>query len=192
MSDTFLKIRGKLDWAKITGTARPYTGNPKYDKGPLWSLDITPDKESRALLAKHGLTTGGQSGTGKLRTPKGKDDRKETFISLKMHAKKADGSNNDPPKIVDVRGQPWDGSLIGNGTVADVKVKVKDYGAASEKGMYFQAARILDHVPYEAVEFDAIDEDDEYFAKAETGSAGFDGAPDTSVFDADLDDDVPF
>lgn len=186
MSDTVIVIRGTLDWAKITGKARPYTGNPKYDKGPYWSLDITPDAKSRALIKANGISE-------KLRDPKGeKDTRKESFISLKHLLKnQKTGEENAPPKVVDIQGNSWSGGLIGNGSVADVKVKIKDYGSGSEKGVYLQAVRILSHVPYESNDFDPVDEDDEFFAEGRKAAENVAPKPE----DAELDDwfgDVPF
>lgn len=183
--DVFLVIRGSLDWAKLTGTARPHTGLPKYDKGPYWSTDVTPDAKSRALLKANGLDE-------KLRKAKGNDTRKETFISLRVLENRADGSKNDPPKITTVDDKPWTGGLLGNGTIADVKVKVKDYGSGSEKGVYLQAVRILKHVPYEREEFEALSEDDEFFAAGETETAATGDETASTAADPDLDDDVPF
>ena len=189
MSDTVIVIRGELSWAKITGQARPYTGNPKYDKGPSWSLDITPDAKSRALIKASGIDE-------KLRVPKGeRDTRKESFISLKHLLKnQKTGEDNAPPVVKDITGDTWSKGLIGNGTIADVRVKIKDYGSASEKGVYLQAVRILKHVPYESNDFDELSEDDEFFGegrgavdKDSVAGAGFKAGP-----DSDLDDDVPF
>lgn len=183
--DTVIVIRGKVDWAKIVGKARPYTGNPKYDKGPYWSVDITPDAKSRALIKDAGITE-------KLRKPKENDSRKESFISLKLLENRADGEKNDPPKISDIRGQAWDGKLLGNGTVMDIKVKVKDYGSGSEKGVYYQAGRVLSLVPYEGGGFEALSEDDEFFAAGDDGQDVDTSAASASNNADDLDDDVPF
>jgi len=178
----FLVIRGRLHWAKLTGTARPHTGLKKYDKGPFWSVDVTPDAKSRILLENNGLSD-------KLKEPKGKDDRVESFIGLKVLENRSDGSKNDPPRIINIDGTPWDGRLLGNDTVADVKVKVVDYGAGSEAGVYLQAVRVLEHVPFEREEFEPLDEDDEFFAKQDD-----EVAEETPIGDSgeDLDDDVPF
>lgn len=184
--ETILTIRGKLHWAKLTGDARPYTGNPKYDKGPYWSVDITPDAKSRKLIAEAGISE-------KLREPKGeKETRKETFITLKQLLKKADGSNNKPPKIINIQNQPWGEALLGNETIADIKVKVKDYGSGSEKGVYLQAVRVLQHVPYEGgAAFEELSEDDEFFAAATEGLSEPDSEGNSSYSDQ-LDDEVPF
>ena len=178
MSDKTIKVRGVLHWAKIVGSARPYTGNPKYDKGPAWSVDITPDAESRKLIKDAGIAD-------KLREPKGeKETRKDTFLTLKVLETKADGKKNDPPSIIDGQGNVWNGSDIGNGSVADILVKVKDYGTTI--GAYLQKVRILSHVPYEGGSFEPLSADDEFFATAGDGVA----APKTNI--DDLDDEAPF
>lgn len=187
---TILVIRGTVDWAKITGKARPHTGAPKYDKGPYWSVDITPDAKSRKLLKDNGLTA-------KLREPKENDARKDSFLSLKVLESRADGEKNDPPRITDARGQVWDGRLIGNGSIVDIKVKAVDYGSASEAGLYFQAARVLDLVPYEGGDFAPLSEDDKYFAGEDEATGTDDSEVDTkgagkAPASGDLDDDVPF
>ena len=186
--DNVIVLRGELHWAKVIGKARPHTGNPKYDKGPYWSLDLTPNAASRKLMEKHGITE-------KLREPTSeKDDRKETFLSLRVLENKSNGEKNDPPRVYDVQGKPWGTNLIGNGSIGDVKVKIVDYGKGVQKGVYLQALRVLDLVPYESTEFEPLDEDDEFFAKpaegVEVGPNGED-LEDTLVSD-DPEDDVPF
>ena len=176
-------VRGKLHWAKVLGAARPYKGNPKYDKGPYWSVDVTPDDASRELIETFDFSE-------KLKKPKknDKETRTESFLSLRVLENRADGQKNNPPRVVDARGNVWpQDRLLGNETVADVKVKVVDYGAGSEKGVYLQAIRVLDHVPYEVEDFAPLDEDDEFFGKAPVIQETT-GPED----DEDLDDDVPF
>ena len=180
--DKVIVLRGTLYWCKLLGPARPHTGNPKYDKGPYWSIDLTPNEESRALLKKFGIE-------GKLCEPNvdnPKEHRRETYLSLKVLENKSNGGKNKPPKIVDVRGQDWpQDAEIGNGTVGDVKVRVVDYGKGVQKGVYLQAVRVLDHVTFEREAFEPLSSDDEYFAEAEK-------ANDSDAIDEDLDDDVPF
>ena len=180
MSDKTIKIRGKLHWCKLTGEARPYTGNPKYDKGPSWSVDITPDAESLKIIKEAGISD-------KLREPKGeKETRKESYLTLRTLLLKADGTKNASPSIIDGSGQPWNGANIGNESVADILVKVKDYGTTI--GAYLQKVRVLSHVEYEGTDFDPLTADDQFFAAKGLGKA----AKESSAFDADLDDDVPF
>lgn len=183
---TVIVVRGRLDWPKITGDARPYTGNPKYDKGPYWSMDVTPDAASRKALKAVGID-------GKLRQPGENDSREESFLTLRVLLNRPDGKKNDPPKISDINGRPWTGGLIGNGTVADVKIKVNDYGSGSDKGAYMQAVRILDLVPYEGGGFEALSEDDEYFRQSgETEEVVATGAKEPVVDTEEDEDEIPF
>ncbi len=171
-------LRGELNWAKIVGKARPYTGNPRYDKGPEWTVDLTPDAESRKKIKEAGIE-------GKLREPTGeKDTRTETYMSFRLLENGKDGEKNPPPRIVNVRNEPWDDSLIGNGSIGEIKVKVVDYGKSVAKGTYMQAVRVLKHVPYDGGSgFEPLSEEDEFFAAPETNE--------DPPFDTDLDDDVP-
>lgn len=203
----FIILRGVLNYAKVIGKARPHTGLPKYDKGPYWSVDITPNQKSMDELEKHGLTRGGKNGTGKLRKPDMKKDKARAgatlrdgevipadglYLSLKILENKADGEKNSPPSVKDVQNQSWDNRLIGNGSVADVKVKVVHYDG-SESGVYLQNIRVLELVPYELDDMPPVDENDEYYVAPEPVTES-QSAPAATVQDAldDLDDDVPF
>lgn len=170
-------LRGELHWAKVVGPARPHTGEKRYDKGPYWSVDFTPDAKSLATMKKLGIDS-------KMRDPakNKKDDRNEDYLPLRVLENRSNGEKNSPPNIYDIRGKEWDsGKLLGNGTVADIKVKVVDYGRGIEKGVYLQAIRVLKHVPYEGGGFEALSEDDEYFASDNNDS----------VSDEWDDDDIP-
>lgn len=172
-------IRGTVDWCKLLGEPRPHTGLQKYDKGPSWGIDITPDAKSRQKISEAGISD-------KLRTPKGEKERRtETYLSFKHLQKKKDGTNNPPPKISDIKGNLWGGAEIGNGSICDIKAKVVDYG--DTQGLYFQEMRVLEHVVYEGGGgFEPLSEDDIYFASS--GKAEPKGL---QVEDLD-DDSIPF
>lgn len=180
-------IRGSIDWCKLIGPARPYTGDPRYDKGPSWSVEINPDEKSRAMLKKHGLMekfkrdkTHRKDGTA------AKNVRDYDFVRLTILENRADGTKNKAPEIIDASGRPWGTDEMGNGTVVDILCRYVDYGTT--KGLYYKKMRVLKHVPYEGgSDFEPLSEDDEFFASpspvADTPSP---------AFDTDLDDDVPF
>jgi hypothetical protein len=183
-------IRGTIDWCKLLGNARPYTGDPRFDKGPSWSVEINPDEKSRALLAKYGLTD-------KLKKDKktkadgspAKNPRSYDFLRLTVLQNRADGTKNSPPEIKDASGRLWDNTTeMGNGTVVDILVKYVDYGTT--QGLYYRKMRVLRLIPYEGgSDFEPLSEDDEFFASSvDTPQAG---SPAPEV-DEDLDDDVPF
>lgn len=190
-------IRGTIDWCKLIGPARPYTGDPRYDKGPSWSVEINPDEKSRAVLKKHGLEEKFKKDkpTKKDGTPT-KNPRSYDFIRLTILQNKADGSKNNPPEIKDVSGRLWDDTELGNGTVVDILVKYVDYGTT--KGLYFRKMRVLKLIPYEGgSDFEPLSEDDEFFgALVDTPQAGAQEPANMHGQDGevpdDLDDDVPF
>lgn len=189
-------IRGTIDWCKLLGKARPYTGDPRYDKGPSWSVEINPDAKSREALNKHGL--GEKFKTDKKTKKDGtptKNPRDYDFIRLTVLENKADGEKNDPPVIVDAAGNAWDQSVeLGNGTVADILVRYVDYGTT--KGLYYKKMRVLDLKAYDrGADFEPLSEDDEFFSKNVNSASGAIEDPDTkgAVDNPDeLDDDIPF
>lgn len=199
-------IRGEIYWCKLLGDAVPYTGNPRYDKGPYWAVDITPDGPSFMKLEAEGLTTGGKSGLGKMREPNKKyekETRKENYLTLTINENRSDGKKNNPPVVQDGEGKPWDNGKIGNGSIADIMVKVVDYGD-DVKGLYFQKMRVLDHVAFEGQDFEPLSEEDEYFAsskasgkpqgaaKTETDKAKPSGDTESEPGNEDLEDEIPF
>lgn len=154
-----LIIRGTLDWAKVIGKPRlnEYVKKEFGQEKRQWSVDITPDAKSRALLKANRLE-------GKLRTPHSKDSRKETFLTFTQDEFRKDGTPNEPITVKDAAGAAWpEGKLIGNGSVADIKF-VAPPAKAGKQGMYIRAIRILKLVPYQSQEFEPLSEDDEYFA----------------------------
>lgn len=184
-------IRGSIDWCKLLGPARPYTGDPKFDKGPNWSVEINPDAKSRALLAKYGLDE--KLKKDKLKKKDGtpaKNPRSYDFIRLTILENRPDGEKNKAPKIKDASGRLWDNETeMGNGTMADILVRYVDY--VTTKGLYYKEMMVLRLVPYEGGEgLKPLSEDDEFFGGGlEPVSAD---ATESKAFEADLDDDVPF
>lgn len=182
-------IRGKLSYAKILGT--PVVN---YNKdGREWKLDLelTSDAAVKELKG-YGVDI------------KQRENYLDgaPYITLKQAEKKADGSDNRPPRVVEIDGKTqWDETkLIGNETVADVKIAIMDNGPGKRQSKYIRGVRILEHVPYESTEFAPLSEDDEYFAggstpedKEETpetpAKKSSKGKPQLSD---ELDDDIPF
>lgn len=170
-------IRGTAYWAKILGEPR----KNNFDDYREWTIDVSPDEDGLKLFKSLGIMD-------RLKDPRDGETRGR-FITLKQRELRADGRRNDPIKVVNAAGEPWpEDILIGNGSTIDVKFNVKDYGKGKRKGVYIQAIRVLELVPFERVEFAPLSADDEFFAKAaETASVE---TPDFNR-DFDLDDDVP-
>jgi len=115
-------------------------------------------------------------------------------MSFKQNATKKNGEPNQPIRVVDIKGDVWpEDVLIGNGTVADVKFVVIDNGKGRFNGVYPRSIRILDLEPFAQKEFDDIDEDDEYYKKAqqaENDIALLAGNKRGSSIEVDNDDDL--
>lgn len=191
-----ITIRGKASYAKILGNPVP-----NYNKdGREWKMDLELTSQASVKELK-------SLGVGDRVKQKEEYLDGAPHITLKQAELRADGTPNRPVAVVEADGKtPWDqNTLIGNGSVVDVKIVVMDHGPGKKSGMYIRGVRVLKLVPYEAALFAPLDEDDEYFAGEEDGSA--DSGPSADEEEAprspsrrktklddrdDLDDDIPF
>lgn len=155
MSATTHVIRAQLNWAKVFGKPQLNT----YTEKKEWSVDAVPYAEKDMEEIKRlGLDK-------KLREPKNGGKK---FLSFKRPELNKDGEPNDPIDVVGVDGSDWNPKdLLGNGTIADIKFRVVDYGKGFQKGMYIQTIRVLDRVKYQKQEFAPLSEDDEFFSQPE-------------------------
>lgn len=145
-------IRGQANWAKVVGAPR----KNNFDEGVReWTIDVSPDAEGQALIKSLGLSD-------RLKT----NQPHSPHLAFKQREFRADGTANDPIRIVDANGEAWGEELIGNGSDVDVKFNVKDYGKGKRKGVYIQAIRVLKLVPYKGTDFAPLTADDEYFSAA--------------------------
>ena len=166
---TTLVFRGKLQYARVLGD--PVLN---YNKdGQEWKFDFIPnDPEGAAAELKSAgvrdrlrvLYNKGEDGEPDKNNPK--YDGRE-YMSFKQNATKRDGTPNVPIRVEDVYGNAWpEDVLLGNDTVVDVRFVVIDNGRGKFHGVYPRSIRVLELVPYQSKEFDAIAESDPYFQKA--------------------------
>lgn len=165
-------VKGKLYWAKIVGD-KALVSNYDGD-GREWAFEFAPEDPS--FLKEHGL----------LDRLKDKEDNKNPdkgqYINLRKPEFDREGQKNDPFRIYDEDNEPWDDRLIGNGSDADLKLSIVDYGKGKKKGIYAQAIRVTSLVPYVSDEFGAMD--------AAEGKPKKKPATKTAELD-DLDDEIP-
>lgn len=148
-SKTVEYLHGKLFWAKVL----PDQLTDNYAKdGKEWTVEFEPDAEGVEVIKKHKLAD----------RLKNKHEGRGAYLTLKVKQFRADGEANRPIKIVEADSTtPWDDRRIGNGTEADVKLDIRDYGKGKFPGIYLQAIRVLDLVPYEGgAGFAPLAEDD--------------------------------
>ncbi len=184
-------ISGKLNWAKVLGA--PVTN---YNKdGREWTFELEPNEAGIQTILKNGLEDR-IKGKGYFKGQKGQYAEREPFIILKRTEFDKEGEANKPIRVYDADDKAWDPmlddkgnvtNLIGNGSAADVKVDIRDYGVGKKKGFYPAAIRVTDHVEYEGGgEFGGMAEDD-----APAPAKGK-GKKDAVNKDFGLDDEIPF
>ncbi len=149
-------LRGETSFAKVL----PGQLSLNYNKdGKEWKLDLVIDDATERELKKLGVGD----------RVKFKDNYVDgrPFITLKQPELRRDGQANDPIKIVNAANQPWnDTAELGNGSVVDVKLNIKDYGKGKKKGIYIRAIRVVKHVEYTRDEFAPITPDDPMYSTA--------------------------
>ncbi len=130
---TYTVITGKAYWASLV------TPNTKFE--PVWQIDVSLDAENRKKVEKDGLKV------------KNNGDDRGDFISIKRRTTKKDGSARNAPQVVDAHLNPWNDTLIGNGSTVRVKYAAYDYPIPGQKGKMGRSAdlvkvQILTLVPY--------------------------------------------
>ena len=145
---TTVFVSGRLFWAKIVGERALV---PNYDGDSReWAFEFEPDDTS--FLKEHGL----------LDRLKEKEDLKNPdkgrYLIFRKPEFNRDGEKNEGYRIYDADNQPWgEERLIGNGSKADLKIRIRDWGRGKKDGVYAQAIRITDLVPYITSEFAGMD-----------------------------------
>jgi hypothetical protein len=171
-------VRGVAHWAKVIG--EPKKNN--FDDYREWTIDVSMEDEDIKLFKKLGVAD-------RVKDPKSGDDR-GPFYTFKQREFRADGTKNDPIRIVDAKNQPWpEGKLIGNGSIVEVKFKFQPADGRKKAGIYIRAIRVLKLVEYKSSEFAPLKEDDEYFAADDAATPDF--HQDFGIERDDLDDDIP-
>lgn len=178
-------IRGKTSFAKIIGD--PVLNYSK--DGKEWKMDLKIDANTVKEVKKMGLGDRVKQKEGYLDGA--------PFMTFKQKEFKSNGEPNQPIKVVDVAGNPWDqNKLIGNDSVVDVKFVKVDFGPGKKLGVYPRSVRVLELVEYSPKEFDDLDENDEFYenvvkAKAKRQEELVQFRKDFDIADDDeLDDDI--
>ena len=198
-------VKGTLYWPKIVGR-RALVANYDGD-GKEWTFELEP--EDTGFLKEHRLLD-------RLKDPLAYSERLEErgervkadaareaaegrgdYLLIRKPELNRDGEENEPFRIYDDENEPWgETRLIGNGTKADVKLKIIDWGVGKKKSIYCMAIRIRDLVSYDSDEFAAMDsEETKGKPKAKPKSRAAVRKADTKGKSEELDeldDDLPF
>jgi hypothetical protein len=140
-----------LHWAKL---------NPEKPVSPFgtdqWEITVQADKKRSKELEQFGKVKEGF-------------DKGTVAINLKKKAQKKDGSPAAPVRVVDSSKQPIDPKIIGNGSVGNVMLMLKDYeikapnGKVTKSGttVTLTAVQVTELVKYEPKNSNFVDFDDE-------------------------------
>lgn len=139
MSDVHI-ISGKAYWASILSP------NTTYE--PVYSVDVCLDDDTKSLVESLGLTVHNKG-----------DDRGD-FVKIKRKVYKRDGSERPSPIVKDSQNNNWDGSLIGNGSMVNVKFATYEWEYNKKNGVAsdLMAIQVVDLVEYgDNKDFSAVD-----------------------------------
>lgn len=128
-------IQGKAKWAKIVGEP----GWGYENKFKEWSVDVYVDDATAQKLKAENLNL--------------KDKGNGTYITFKRKELKADGSPNQPIRIVDHKGDAWPvGKKIGNGSTVNVNFALNEY-KPGQVNQNILSLQVWDLVAFEGGEF---------------------------------------
>ena len=139
MSDVHI-ISGKAYWASVMSP------NTTYE--PVYSVDVCLDEDTKSLIESLGLTV------------QNKGDDRGDFVKIKRKVYKRDGSERPSPIVKDSQNNNWDGSLIGNGSMVNVKFATYEWEYNKKKGVAsdLMALQVVDLVEYgDNKDFSAVD-----------------------------------
>jgi hypothetical protein len=139
MENSIKFVSGKAYWASVCAP------NTTYE--PTWCIDVTLDEKTKAELESIGLNI------------QNKGDERGDFIKIKRKVMKRDGTEREAPTVVDSKRNPWDNSLIGNGSDVNVKFKVYEYEYNKKHGVSTDliAVQVVNLIPY-GEDFEDVDD----------------------------------
>lgn len=152
-------LQGTSYWAKVIGEP---TFN-KFENANEWTFDIAISDDAVVKLK--------EAGAGPyVKEPKnGEDHGGRPFLRFKRREINRDGTKAKPFRVVDKAGIEWDGALIGNGSVLNVKFNLQPVGMGVNKGAMKPSAlaiQVVEHAEYEGG-FPTYEEDGESVGKTE-------------------------
>ena len=127
-------ISGTAYWASIVSP------NTTFDPH-RWEINVCNlSDETKAMVEEDGLSI------------KNKGDDRGDFVTIKRNLTRKDGGTNDAPKVVDSNNSPMHNTLIGNGSLVNVKYRPYSWSYGNRKGVSadLMAVQVVDLVEYMA------------------------------------------
>jgi hypothetical protein len=123
-------ITGKCHYASITEP------NTKFD--PVWSIQVEVNDDNRSVVESAGLPIAN------------KGDERGDFVTIKRKVYRKDGSERQAPIVKDSQNNLWNGKLIANGSLVNVKAIPYDWNYAGKSGVSadLAAVQVVDFIEY--------------------------------------------
>lgn len=135
-------LQGTAYWAKVVGEP---THN-KFENAKEWTFDVAISDETVKKLKAEGAGA-------YIKSPKSKEDHGgRPYLRFKRREINRDGTKAKPFKIVDHSGNDWDNSLIGNGSLINVKFNLQQVSMGVNKGAMKPSCLSIQVVKHEAYE----------------------------------------
>ena len=120
-----------------------------FDSDGVWEINVCNlDDDVVADLEAEGVDV------------KNKEDEKGNYVLAKRRVKRKGGDVNSPPKVVDSNNTPMHNTLIGNGSLVNVKFSPYEWTFGNKQGigLDLQAVQVVDLVEYTtgAEDFDPV------------------------------------
>jgi len=126
-------VSGTAYWASIVSP------NTTFDDDGVWEINVCNlDKDAVTVLQENGLPV------------KNKGDEKGDYVLVKRKVRRKDGGVNRPPKVVDSNNTVMHDTLIGNGSLVNVKYRPYDWTFGNKQGVAADlvAIQVVDLVEY--------------------------------------------
>tara|TARA_R110002020_G_scaffold33278_3_gene101522 strand:- start:3733 stop:4278 length:546 start_codon:yes stop_codon:yes gene_type:complete len=133
MPNKTMIVSGSAYWASVVAP------NTTFDSDGVWEINVCNlDEDTVADLEAEGVDV------------KNKDDEKGNYVLAKRRVKRKGGDVNSPPKVVDSNNTPMHNTLIGNGSLVNVKFSPYEWTFGNKQGigLDLQAVQVIDLVEY--------------------------------------------
>lgn len=135
-------ITGKCHYACVVEP------NTRYD--PVWSIQVEVNDDNRKTIEAAKLPVNNKG-----------DDRGD-FVTIKRKVNRADGTERKAPFVKDSQNNLWNGKMIANGSVVNVKAVPYDWNYAGKSGVSadLAAVQVVDFIEYtgsQVEDFDVVE-----------------------------------
>ena len=156
-------IQGKAYWAKLDPNTPTQIYNTTANTDKQWTMDVTLDEAAAKVLQEFDMSASLRDGSQKavkagvgrklngqptLLYPKGHESD-DFYFTFKCKAFDKNLEPKRPPQVVDADRKDITGTLIGNGSIVNVKFNEWLNPATDKHVLYLNGIQVVHLVPYE-------------------------------------------